>query len=451
LSELILFVLPTIFSLTFFQEYIAVFLIGILLLAAAVVTMTSYRRQRHSDFPSPHSPSVTPSRVPIISLFKGANMLLTCISILAIDFQVSDFSHCSVDLLNQTHIQIFPRKFGKTETYGISLMDIGAGTFVICSALTSNYARKSSSTTTISPSSRTLLQKIFFFWQKIVVLLLGVGRLVAVKALNYQEHTSEYGTHWNFFVTLFFIWLLTDCIHIICVFMKWKESYALPLLSLVTLLGYQYFLLATPLTDFIFNAPRISFLSHNREGILSLFGYVPLYLLTEWYSHFTFFPEPSSDPSPQSSNESRQLSWLHHLFSQSQFLSLCGGSLVIFCCYQLALVIQLPSRRLMNLSFVFLVLLVTILNLLLLYLTQFIFEFFAQPNSSSPSAVLEHSSHPLTLHLWNKHQLILFLIANLLTGGINLMFHTIHMSTEPSMIIIVSYVAVLVVLSWRLG
>lgn len=49
------------------------------------------------------------SKLQFITLFRGGNLLLTCISILAVDFHT------------------YPRRFGKTELYGVSLMDTGAG------------------------------------------------------------------------------------------------------------------------------------------------------------------------------------------------------------------------------------------------------------------------------------------------------------------------------------
>lgn len=364
-------------------------------------------------------------------------------------------------------------------------MDIGAGLFVICSALTSNYARKPISTTPANiipspPPPLSLIQTLLSMWQKVTVLLLGIGRLIVVKALNYQEHTSEYGTHWNFFVTLFFVWLLSDSIHTCCVFMKWNQDYFLPIFSLATLVSYQYLLLSTPLTEYIFHTPRISFISHNREGLFSLCGYVSLYLLTEWYSRLTFFRftlESSSTPKQislwqqRASGEFYLKEFLSILLSQEQFLSLCGGTFVIFCCYELSIIFQLPSRRLMNLSFVCLVLLISLSNLLLLFLIQFLFQFpllrqspppsptpssgfSSPPLSSSHSSVVKSSRltvlPPLTLHLWNKHQLKLFLIANVITGCVNLIFETIYMSTAGALLILFGYTTLLVILSWVL-
>lgn len=96
----------------------------------------------------------------------GAIVLLTCIVILAVDFPV------------------FPRDFAKTETFGVSLMDLGTGAFIFSSALTSRLVRG------LPPQT---IYSVLFSWKRLVVFLLAVGRTVAIKALRYQEHVSEYG------------------------------------------------------------------------------------------------------------------------------------------------------------------------------------------------------------------------------------------------------------------
>jgi phosphatidylinositol glycan class W len=105
------------------------------------------------------------------STFRTMVYMLTSISILAVDFQ------------------IYPRSNAKTETYGVSIMDLGVGAFVI------GHALKSVQKTTNESFIKTAKQSSF-------LVLMGLLRLISVKSVNYVEHVSEYGVHWNFFFTL---------------------------------------------------------------------------------------------------------------------------------------------------------------------------------------------------------------------------------------------------------
>ena len=253
-------------------------------------------------------------------------MLITCLAILAVDFR------------------IFPRRFAKTETFGISLMDIGVGTFIVSSAVTSRYARgqypprltkssydvennrcynnnnnnnnnngnsneknknknenenenendinnnesnkKMKSNCSFSEIYRII--QLFFYlqtqnWKHYLVLILGLGRMVALKVFNYHENVSEYGVHWNFFVTLFSIWQISDFLH------RFLSRKYLHWFAITVLLLYQFTLSKTTMTDFIFAASRKNFFYANREGFLSLFGYVPMYLLVEMLAYHFFY------------------------------------------------------------------------------------------------------------------------------------------------------------------
>ena len=108
------------------------------------------------------------------STFRTMVYAVTSISILAVDFQ------------------IYPRTNAKTETYGVSIMDLGVGAYVI------GHALKSVQTTSNENFIKTAKQSSF-------LILMGLARLISVKSTNYVEHISEYGVHWNFFFTLAFV------------------------------------------------------------------------------------------------------------------------------------------------------------------------------------------------------------------------------------------------------
>ena len=131
-QDILFLVLPITLGLTLFSEWITIFLcfcgcmVTLLVILrkyyfcnATAVVATPNCCNEVQNAVTGNSPageslpneSVKGSSVKLsyITLFRGGTMLLTCLSILAIDFHV------------------YPRRFGKTELFGFSLMDTGAG------------------------------------------------------------------------------------------------------------------------------------------------------------------------------------------------------------------------------------------------------------------------------------------------------------------------------------
>lgn len=119
-------------------------------------------------------------RLPYVSNLMSSLLLATMVAILAVDFRV------------------FPRRLGKTELYGWSLMDVGVGGFIAINAALSPEARHALEGFS---AGRRMWKS---FKSSLPLLVLGFIRLGLVKASNYQEHETEYGRHWNFFFTIAF-------------------------------------------------------------------------------------------------------------------------------------------------------------------------------------------------------------------------------------------------------
>lgn len=120
-------------------------------------------------------------RRPILfTLMRSTINFLTALCILAIDFKS------------------FPKTFRKSRRYGVGLMDVGIGLFVLSMGLVTSRPRKVSD-----------LRKLVF--TVCCMLLLGLARTLVITAIDYHQDEHEYGTHLNAFFTLGFTKFFATC------------------------------------------------------------------------------------------------------------------------------------------------------------------------------------------------------------------------------------------------
>ena len=200
-----------------------------------------------------------PSENAIISTFRVYILLFTIIAILAVDFNV------------------FPRHFGKTHGYGVSVMDIGVGAFVASNALASSDAKS----TTIPLNVKTIVTK------SLPLLIVGFVRWLSTASIHYHVDPTEYGIHWNFFFSLFvvrvagklnsFRTLNSNLLAPILIrSFRWMPPL---LLGVVILIGYEIALRHYGLAVIVHDRinPRDTFFLMNKEGICSSIGLTALY------------------------------------------------------------------------------------------------------------------------------------------------------------------------------
>ena len=449
-------------------------------------------------------------------------MVLTCIAILAVDFQV------------------FPRYFAKTETFGISLMDVGVGTFIVCSGITSGFSRQGVSSVSPSSSRGKRLDGViveetcgklsgcsrFLSWsspgviwsvslsyvkqlyyssawkhiiQRALVLGLGFARLALITLFRYHTHESEYGSEWNFFMTLFTVWTISDMLSWIIKYYQWEHrSVALKVvLCIVILVSYQILLLFPFTSDgkimtlaelilspdrskVVTDQPFLQIIYNNREGLFSTLGYVPLYWCAECISRCWLYPVLMGCRAillgytpPTASTAHSSASVLHIPISVYSLFYQWAGQWVLMVVtllllwYWVEVTVQPSSRRLCNLGYVCYVLFISMVFLLLLVLVDCLCIIKRNNNSSGRSEVVDKEldgvynnneyllevmdmNTQTLLELFNKHQLVVFLCANIITGIINMSMHTIYTSDFIACCILMLYMCTLVVIVSRL-
>lgn len=330
---------------------------------------------------------------PYITNFRAITNMLTVLCILAVDFN------------------IFPRRYAKTETFGYGVMDLGVGLFIVANALVAPEARGTNFVAT--PLMKTLIHCI-------PLIILGVGRIIATRQVEYQEHVTEYGQHWNFFFTLIVTKILCS---IILKHVNHNTSTFI-LLSGLIIVFYEI-VLHGGARDWIFSdAPRLGFISANREGLSSTVGYISLYFGGVAFGRAFY----KWDKLTGASNVS--------LIKRFSSLACILWFLTLLCEKTIGV-----SRRLANMGYLFWIFSFTATVMVLLLIVELSALYLK--NISPPKDQADIIFVPDISDAINRNGLLYFLLGNLLTGIINLSMKTFLLGAVPSIAVITLYMLVI--------
>jgi phosphatidylinositol glycan class W len=289
---------------------------------------------------------------------------------------------------------VYPRKFVKTEYKGVSLMDIGTGSVLFSSALVARHTRTKESL------SKRIPQAVL---SGLPLWVIGIGKFLVHASVDYQEHVSEYGVHWNFFMSLGFVSLLSAVLDL-----DGFSSLGFSVLVMVLYQGCLFY----GLEEFILSAPRDGFFSMNREGICGCVGFFCIYQIGVGLKRFVLVP----------GKEGKRLAGFTGFFVFISYL--IGGE-------SRRLVISIQT----NLGYVFWVVGHNLFSLLSLWLVE------------------RSSLLPITnevLDSINFNQLPYFMISNLATGIVNLSMQTIFASDLTGFLVVVLYQLIVLSILWTL-
>lgn len=328
------------------------------------------------------------------------------------------------------------------ETWGTSLMDLGVGSFVFSMGLVSARELLKERLLKITPGIGA--QMIRSIRQAASVLILGLLRLILVKSMDYQEHTSEYGVHWNFFMTLGFLPPMVTMLNYF-----WSGANFSSALSLLVGIIYEALLNFTPLTRFILTAPRTGLLSMNKEGVFSFFGYLAIFLAGQTTGFYTLPSSPKFIKLPflsrmigttSNSNCSNPVAISRRAILVYLVVAGLGhAALFQICTKGLNLSV---SRRIANLPYILWVTSYNTMYLLMYLLVEFIF--YPIPDHAAAGDGIQYEDCvPWGLEAVNDNGLAIFLLANIFTGAVNQAVYTLDVKNVKALLLLTMYSAAL--------
>ncbi|XP_039764452.1 GPI-anchored wall transfer protein 1-like, partial [Pararge aegeria] len=284
----------------------------------------------------------------------------------------------------------FPRHLAKTENYGYSLMDTGVGLFVLISGLVHRDCNKNNYVSIIKNNTKFVS----------ILFILGMTRYLSIKQLDYQNHITEYGVHWNFFFTL-----------AVCKFLS-SLLLLLPANSLLLsfiVISIHEFLLYQGLEAWVFSDTlRSNLIDANKEGITSSLGYVALYLFA------VKIKKVLNNKSVDRYNTFKNMSF------SLVALTICSYVVNLY---------RPASRTLANTGYCLYLSVIMVSILSVLYFLEVLFGD-------------KNFNVPLILTAINNNGLLYFLIANVTTGIINMSLRTLLVPSIVTFVILNLYMIV---------
>lgn len=375
--EFLVIVLPVILNVTVFSDIHHFILLSLIFLYLTVflasINITDFRKLLDSKIEREEN---------VITYYRASTNFVSAICILAVDFKV------------------FPRRFAKTESFGFGLMDLGVGFFIFSHGLVEKHKEQKNKFFKICKSSSTLL-------------IFGLLRLAMVKALGYHEHVTEYGIHWNFFFTLAFCKMF---IYLINLF----SNYQNPLyLFVITGTAHETFLNLGLKNWVLSDASRDSFLSGNREGLISCFGFICIYFAA--------------------SGVGKAMIQSINLTYKKLLINLIVMSVITWFGSIISFKIIGVSRRIANLGYILWVVSLSLIVLVLFLIIKLSIVVILRKKGGIKNSF----TVPSLLQSINANGLFFFILSNLLTGLINILFQTLLLGKFISLIIIISYMSTL--------
>jgi phosphatidylinositol glycan class W len=298
-------------------------------------------------------------------------------------------------------------------------MDAGVGSIVFCSAFVQGIKA--------SENNNKRRTKKHDVYRLLALALLGVGRPVVTSMIGYQNHVGEYGVHWNFFLTLFVIRFV-----ILVVPESWDSFW----LGSALLCTHQFVLSGLGVNEYVNDEHRVvtNIASQNKEGLVSLVGYLCLHWLGEWSAKVC-------------ARIMRERNRPVRLLKQALFICILWTGHVACSRY-----VEATSRRSCNAAFVLWMLANNVqavcLNAVILSLVAAAGQGANEKEKEKLESTATVTMMPVDLLMWiNKSMLGLFLAANVLTGTVNMVFDTLAVSDTQARSILALYMAILMLIA----